>query len=247
VEGRIGKVGQQAARLAGGCGGPIFAPMCGRFTITHPNEAIAALFDALPGNDLPLGPRFNVCPTQEVPVVVSQGGVRRLRLMRWGFVPDWYRTPTDGPLIINARADTVATKPAFRQAVRHRRCLVPATGFYEWTEGPGRARLPWYITRADGAPMVFAGVWQDWAQGGQALTAFAIVSTEAGPDMARLHHREPVTVDPADWPLWLGEAGVGAARLMRAQPAGIYVMHRVDPRVNSNRAEGAGLILPVAA
>ena len=221
--------------------------MCGRFTITHPNEAIAALFDALPGNDLPPVPRFNICPTQPVAAILSDGGHRRLRALRWGFLPAWYRTPTDGPLIINARADTIATKPAFRESVRSRRCLIPATGFYEWTEGAAKARLPWYITRADGAPILFAGVWQDWERDGQSLVTCAIVSTDAGPDMARLHHREPVTVDPAHWPLWLGEAGHGAAALMVPQPGGTFAMHRVDPQVNSNRAEGPGLILPIAA
>ena len=221
--------------------------MCGRFTITDPNKAIAALFDAVPGNDLPPVPQFNICPTQPVAAVVSDGGVRRLRAMRWGFLPVWYKTPTDGPLIINARADTVATKPAFRDAVRSRRCLIPASGFYEWTEGAGKARLPWYITRTDGAPMAFAGLWQDWERGGQSLTTCAIVSTDAGPDMARLHHREPVTVNPADWPLWLGEAGLGAAPLMVPQPQGTFTMHRVDPAVNSNRAAGPDLIRPIAA
>lgn len=217
--------------------------MCGRFTLTHPVSAIARLFDAVPGNDLPDGPRYNICPTQPVLAVRSEGGIRRLVAMRWGFLPAWYRSPTDGPLIINARSDTVATKPAFREAIRSRRCLVPANGFYEWTEGPDGTRLPWYIAAADGALLAFAGVWQDW----QGQPTVAIVSTEAGPDMAKLHHREPVTVAPEDWPLWLGEAGHGAAVLMRARPPGFYAMHRVDPAVNSNRASGPQLIEPVTA
>ena len=103
----------------------------------------------------------------------------RLRPMRWGFLPAWYKTPTDGPVIINARSETVAEKPAFRNAIRSRRCLVPASGFYEWTAGEGGKRLPWYITRADGAPMAFAGVWQEWEREGQRLTTCAIVSTAA--------------------------------------------------------------------
>jgi putative SOS response-associated peptidase YedK len=119
--------------------------MCGRFTITHPSEALAALFGAVPANDLPMVPNYNVCPTNAVAAVTSADGRRRLRPMRWGFLPTRYKTPSDGPLIINARADTVATKPAFREAIRSRRCLIPATGFYEWTEGEGGARLPWYI------------------------------------------------------------------------------------------------------
>jgi putative SOS response-associated peptidase YedK len=223
--------------------------MCGRFTLSHPTEALAALFGAVPSNDLPDGPRFNICPTQTIAVVTSEGGTRRLRPMRWGFVPAWYRTPADGPLIINARSETVATRPAFREAVRRRRCLVPASGFYEWETAPdGRTRLPWYFTRADGQPMALAGLWQRWERDGQAIDTCAIVSTEAGPGMAGLHHREAVIVEPADWPLWLGEAGHGAARLMRAAAPGVLARPwRVDPRVNSNRAEGPDLIEPLAA
>ena len=218
--------------------------MCGRFTITHPNEALAALFGAVLGNDLPVGPNYNVCPTNVVAVVTSDGGQRRLRAMRWGFLPSWYKAPNDGPLIINARSDTVATKPAFREAVRSRRCIVPASGFYEWSEGPKGERLPWYFTRADGAPMALAGLWQRW----QDVDTVAIVSTEAGQGMAGLHHREPVILEAADWPLWLGEAGRGAAVLMKATVPGVMnAPHRVDAAVNSNRATGPGLIAPLAA
>jgi len=218
--------------------------MCGRLTITHPNAALAALFDAVPGNDLPVGPNFNVCPTNTLAVVTSDGGQRRLRAMRWGFLPNWYKAPNDGPLIINARSDTVATKPAFREAVRTRRCIVPASGFYEWSAGDKGARLPWYITRADGLPMALAGVWQRWGD----IDTVAVVSTEAGPGMAGIHDREPVVLERADWPLWLGEAGHGAAVLMRASAPGVLAApFRVGVEVNSNRAAGPALILPVAA
>lgn len=222
--------------------------MCGRFTMTHPDEAMARLFDAVPGNDLPPVPRFNICPTQPVAVITAAEGRRRLSAMRWGFVPSWYETPTGGPLLINARAETIATKPAFRAAVRARRCLIPATGFYEWSAGEAGARLPWYIQASDGQPLVFAGIWQEWEQPGQpALTTCAMVTTGAGPGMAAIHHREPVMVAPDDWPLWLGEAGHGAARLMKPRPDGALQVYRVDPKVNSNRAEGADLIAPIDA
>ncbi|MFM7445152.1 MAG: SOS response-associated peptidase [Tabrizicola sp.] len=218
--------------------------MCGRFTITHPNEALAALFDAVPGNDLPVGPNFNVCPTNPVVVVTSEGGQRRLRAMRWGFIPTWYKAPNDGPLIINARSDTVAAKPAFKAAIRERRCIVPASGFYEWSEGENKARLPWYFTRSDGLPMALAGVWQRWGD----MDTVAIVSTEAGPGMGQIHHREPVILEREDWPLWLGEAGHGAAVLMKATAEGVMTKpYRVGVAVNSNRASGAQLIEPVAA
>ena len=216
--------------------------MCGRFTITHPNEALAALFDAVPGNDLPESPRFNICPTNPV-AVVTLDGARRLRSMRWGLIPPWYDSPSGGPLIINARSDGVAVKPAFREAVRERRCILPASGFYEWSAGPGGAGLPWYVSRADGQPMAFAALWSRWRE----VDSCAMVTVEGGPNMAGIHDREPVILEPADWPLWLGEAGHGAARLMQPTGAGVLRAWRVDPSVNSNRAAGAGLIAPVVA
>lgn len=221
--------------------------MCGRMTMTHPNDAMARLFQAAPSNDLPAGPRFNICPTQEVAVVTSADGERHLRPMRWGFLPHWYKTPADGPLLINARAETIAEKPAFRQACRERRCLVPATGFYEWTKDDQGNRLPWYFTTEDGAPLVFAGIWQIWDKGDAPLTTCAIVTCAASPWMAETHHREPVSLAPQDWGLWLGEEGKGAARLMRAATDGRYRRWRVDPKVNSNRASGPNLIVPLAA
>lgn len=220
--------------------------MCGRFAITLPDEAMAQLFGAQPGNDLPAPERHNVCPTTPVAVAVSDGDTRRLRAMRWGFVPHWYKTPTDGPLLINARAETIAEKPAFRAACRARRCLIPTDGFYEWTKDPEGKRLPWYITRADATPLVMAGVWQDWEKDGVALTTVACVTTAASPDMAQLHHRQPVILTPDQWPLWLGEAGHGAAPLMTAAPEGTLRWHRVATEVNSNRATGAHLIAPLA-
>jgi putative SOS response-associated peptidase YedK len=216
--------------------------MCGRITLTHPNAALAALFDALPGNDLAEAPQFNVCPTATVPVVTSDAGGRRLRAMRWGLIPSWYKTPTDGPLIINARSDTVARKPAFREAIRQRRCILPASGFYEWSAGPNNTRLPWYITRSDGQPMAFGALWTRWGD----IDTVAVVTLDGGPNMVAIHDREPLILDPADWPLWLGEAGHGAATLMKPTAQGILQSWRVDPAVNSNRASGPQLVEPCA-
>ena len=217
--------------------------MCGRYALTLPHAAMVRVFAAAPANDLPdEAPRYNVCPTQTVPVVVAGEGVRRLVPMRWGFLPHWYATPTDGPLLINARAETVAEKPAFRAACRARRCLIPASGFFEWTRD-GEARLPWYIHPAQGDLLAFAGIWQDWGPDG--LPTCAIVTCAAGPAMSEIHHREPVTLAAGDWPLWLGEAGRGAATLMRAAPGTRLVRHRVGQEVNSNRASGPDLIDPL--
>lgn len=203
---------------------------------------MAALFDALPANDLPQIPNYNVCPTNVIHTITSENGLRRLRPMRWGFIPHWYKTPSDGPLLINARAETISEKPAFRSACRERRCLVPASGFYEWTKDKDGKRLPWYIYPSEGEILAFAGVWQVWEKGDEPLTTCAIVTTDANEAVSAIHHRMPVVLAPEGWPKWLGEDGKGAATLMRPAPKDALAFHRVDPAVNSNRATGSNLI-----
>ena len=218
--------------------------MCGRFAITLPNDAMARLFTAAPANDLPDGPNYNVCPTTRIHVVAGSEGGRRLVGMRWGFVPRWYTSMSDGPLLINARAETIAQKPAFREACRERRCLIPVSGFYEWTRDSSGVRWPWYIKGPD--TLALAGVWQNWGRGGESVESCAIVTTAANAAMSPIHHRMPVVVDRADWGLWLGEEGHGAAPLMRAPDEGLLRFHPVDRAVNSNRASGPDLIAPVS-
>jgi len=221
--------------------------MCGRFAVTLPSDAMAQLFKATPANDLPGVPDYNICPTNSVHAVTSQQGQRRLGAMRWGFLPHWYKSPTDGPLLINARAESIADKPAFRSAARERRCLIPATGFYEWTKDTDGNRLPWYISPTGDEPLAFAGVWQSWDKGEAPMTTCAIVTTRANDSLSAIHHRMPVIVARRDWPLWLGEAGHGAARLMEPAPEEALQFWRVDPAVNSNRASGPDLIEPLEA
>lgn len=217
--------------------------MCGRFAVTLPPDAMAQLFAATPANDLPQVPNFNVCPTTQVCTVLNDGG-RRLTAMRWGFIPHWYKKPNGGPLLINARAETIAEKPAFRAACRERRCVMLATGFYEWTR-QDETRLPWYITRKDGEPLVFASIWQDWGPEDARQRTCAIVTTAANQPMSAIHHRMPVILERKDVPLWLGEEGRGAAMLMQPAADDALVWHRVDVAVNSNRASGAALTQPI--
>jgi putative SOS response-associated peptidase YedK len=212
---------------------------------TLPKEAMVQLFEATPSNNLPEAPNYNVCPTVQIPVVTSDGDARRLRPMRWGFVPHWYEKPNGGPLLINARAETIAEKPAFRAACRARRCLIPVTGFYEWTRDGKTTPLPWFVQRCDNAPLVMAGIWQDWERGDEALTTCAIVTTSANKAMARIHHRIPVILSQQDWSLWLGESGKGAALLMKSAPEDALSFHRVGTEVNSNRVSGAVLLDPI--
>jgi putative SOS response-associated peptidase YedK len=220
--------------------------MCGRFALTLPDDAMANLFEATLSNDLAPLPNYNICPTNHIHTVTSDEGQRRLRPMRWGFLPHWYKTETGGPLLINARAETIAEKPAFKAACRERRCLIPATGFYEWTKDADGNRLPWYIHPTEGDLIAFAGVWQDWERDGVAHTTCAIVTTAANKPMSAIHHRMPVTVAAEDWALWLGEEGKGAATLMKAAPDDALAFYRVDPKVNSNRASGPDLIEPIS-
>ncbi|MFT5272909.1 MAG: putative SOS response-associated peptidase YedK [Yoonia sp.] len=219
--------------------------MCGRMAFTLPKEAMVQLFEATPSNNLPEAPNYNVCPTVQIPVVTSDGDARRLRPMRWGFVPHWYEKPNGGPLLINARAETIAEKSAFRAACRARRCLIPVTGFYEWTRDGKTTPLPWFVQRCDNAPLVMAGIWQDWERGDEALTTCAIVTTSANKAMARIHHRIPVILSQQDWSLWLGESGKGAALLMKSAPEDALSFHRVGTEVNSNRVSGAVLLDPI--
>ncbi|SEK54473.1 Putative SOS response-associated peptidase YedK [Roseivivax marinus] len=204
--------------------------MCGRFAVTLPPEAMAQIFDAIPANDLPDVPNMDVRPTTQIATIrTDEAGTRRLAPMRWGFLPHWYDDVKGGPLLINARAETVADKPAFRAAARERRCLIPSSGFYEWLRFEDGRKQPYLITRSDGAPLVMAGIWQVWERDDTHLVTCAIVTTEAEGRMAEIHNRMPVIVEPDDWPLWLGEEGKGAARLMRAAPEGTLAFEERAP------------------
>ncbi|KIN73619.1 SOS response-associated peptidase [Sulfitobacter guttiformis] len=226
--------------------------MCGRMALTLPPQAMAHVFEAQPANSLPEGPDFNICPTDDIAVIT--GGPdqpRRMQTMRWGLIPHWYKTPADGPLLINARSETVLEKPAFRTAVHARRVLIVASGFFEWTKDAVGGRDPWYITRRDGAPLALAGLWQGWRDpagegaGGDELRTAAALTVGANIPMQNIHHRMPVIIEPCDWALWLGENGKGAAPLMRAAADDVLTWHRVSRLVNSNRAEGPELIEPL--
>lgn len=218
--------------------------MCGRFAVTLPPDAMAQLFAAAPANALPPVPNYNVCPTNQVHVIRAGDSGRQLAAMRWGFLPHWYKSATDGPLLINARAETIAEKPAFKSACRDRRCLVVGTGFYEWTKDSECNRRPWYIFRRDRAPIAFAGIWQTWGRDDPRATC-AIVTTGANARISAIHHRMPLILEQADWPLWLGEAGKGAAALMHPGADGVLDWYRVDTAVNSSRAHGEELIAPL--
>ncbi|MAI59353.1 MAG: DUF159 family protein [Rhodobacteraceae bacterium] len=215
--------------------------MCGRFALTLPQDAIAKTFKAISSNDLPSLPNYNVCPTTTVHAVTFQNNFRRLKPMRWGFLPKWYKSINGGPLLINARSETIAKKSTFKDACRYRRCLIPSNGFYEWHRVEGQRPIPYRVTRSDGELLVMAGVWQDWELNGEIISSCAIVTTDANSKMAKIHHRLPVILNNDDWSLWLGELGKGAARLMRPISNAAIDLARVSDKVNSNKADGVEL------
>jgi putative SOS response-associated peptidase YedK len=220
--------------------------MCGRFALTLPHDAVAAHFGARPDGALPPSPRYNLCPTQPVLTVRSTPEGRLMAPMRWGFIPPWAKRIDDGPLLINARAETLAEKPAFRGACRTRRCLIPASGFYEWKPAPDGGKDPWWAAPEDGL-VAFAGVWSVWSGPDGPIPSVAIVTCEADAPLSAIHHRMPVAIAPADYALWLGEAGKGAARLMRPAPDGLFRLRRVSRAVNAARHDSPELIEPLVA
>lgn len=213
--------------------------MCGRITLTLPPKAMQALFGT--ANVLDYPPRYNIAPTQPVVAVRAVSGRREAWLARWGFVPGWVRDPRDFPLVINARAETMAEKPAFKAALRHHRCIVPASGYYEWqAEGRGGKR-PWYLTLATGQPMALAGLWSTWTgPEGEEVDTLAIVTVPAAPAIAHIHHRMPHIVPPNAIKAWL-HAHI-PPHLTAFDDA--ISAHPVSQRVNSARNEGEDLILP---
>ena len=218
--------------------------MCGRFSLTEPREAVRRFFDAEPAPGLPPdAPRYNVCPTQTIAVCFRDETQRWLGPMRWGFIPPWAKTERDGPLLINARSETLAEKPAFRDAARQRRCLVPANGFFEWNGEPGR-KQPWWVAPPGGGLVAFAGVWSPWRGPQGVVPTVAIVTVPANATLRPIHDRMPLVIAPEDFGLWLGEQGHGAARLMRTGAEDLFRPVKVGPAVNSNRADGPELIAP---
>lgn len=224
--------------------------MCGRFFIGQPPEVYRAFYGYSEQPNFP--GRFNVAPTQPVPVVVREQGERHFRLMRWGLWPAWLKDPSGFPVLFNARIETAAEKPAFRGALRHRRCVFLADGFYEWRrDGEGRTatRTPFAVRRADGAPMAFAGLWEPWmgADGSEVDTA-AIVTCSANGTLSAIHERMPAILAPEAIAPWLDAAvdAPEAARLCRPCPDAWLRLDPVSERVNSVRNDDAGLPEPVA-
>jgi putative SOS response-associated peptidase YedK len=219
--------------------------MCGRYRLVRKKEVLAEIFDA--GTDEDWVPRYNVAPSQDAPVIRQDAiqPTRSLSLMRWGLIPFSAKDPKVGFKMINARAETIAEKPAFRELLQSRRCLIPADGFYEWAK-EGKAKVPYCFTLADDSVFAFAGLWDRWKnpQGEQVQTC-SIITTNANPLVSEIHDRMPVILEPASYNLWLdpGFKKVDPlVELLRPYRANSMRSWRVSSRVNSVLNDDAACI-----
>ena len=223
--------------------------MCGRYAFFSPAEAVTRLFGL--AGPVDLAPRYNNAPMQEVAAVrVGAGGGRSLVLLSWGLLPHWAQDTRLAARMINARAETVATKPAFRSAFRQRRCLVLADGWYEW-QTTAAGRQPWFVHRRDGAPFGMAGLWERWQspEEGEPLESCTIVTMPAAPSIRDIHDRMPAVIAPLAYDRWLDPAVQSVAWLEGQLGAGEdadWQARAVSSRVNSPRNEGPELIEQVA-
>jgi len=218
--------------------------MCGRYAYTLPHEAVRRLYKL--ENLVDTVPRYNIAPTQPILAIWEDAGIRAARLARWGLVPGWVKDPRDFPLLVNARSETARTKPAFRDAMRHQRCIVPASGYYEWRTDPGGKKQPFYITRQDGEPMSLAGLYSIWCgPEGEEVDTVALMTVPANNELSVIHDRMPAVLEREGIDPWLDTRTVDAgAAHMRARPLpdGVVAFHPVSTRVNSAQNEGPDLI-----
>lgn len=219
--------------------------MCGRFTIAIRAD-FAERFRVTRGIVTPLA-RYNVAPSQEVPVIrQEEGGENVVLMMRWGLVPSWSRGPGGGRQMINARAETLAERPAFRRLLRGQRCLVPATGFYEWKSGNGKR--PFYIRRTDGETFAFAGLYDVWRGLSEAIVSFTIVTTGPNEILRSIHSRMPAMLRKEDEERWIQRVPLSRAeigRILSPYPPVEIEAYEVSPLVNNPRNDGPELIEPV--
>ncbi len=220
--------------------------MCGRYTLTMTPEEMKRLFRYPETPNFP--PRYNIAPTQPIAVVVADHGERHFRLVRWGLIPSWVKDPASFSLLINARSETAADKPAFRAAMRHRRCLVPASGFYEWRRD-GREKQAFFLRPRDGRALAFAGVWEHWlgADGSEIDTA-AILTSEANHLVAGIHDRMPVAIPEEAFEAWLdtdGRRPQDVRHLLAPAPDELFEAIPVSARVGSVRNDDAAVQSPI--
>ena len=221
--------------------------MCGRYASTLPPEMMEELFKLL--NHIDLVPRYNIAPTQPVVAIWEEGGRRESHFARWGLVPRWVKDPREFPLLVNARVETMGEKPAFRDALKHGRCIIPASGYYEWHTNPDKSKQPYYITLADERPMALAGLYATWVgPEGEEIDSLATITVPTNAQLEPIHHRMPAILEGDAIDAWLNVREVRAdTALQLALPLadGALKFHPVSTRVNSARDDDLGLIEPV--
>jgi putative SOS response-associated peptidase YedK len=230
--------------------------MCGRFVSSSPPDELAKYFDVEAVAESVLEPSFNVAPSNDVYVVVETGGVRRLDAFRWGLVPFWAKDPSTGNKMINARAESVAGKNAYKHSFKKRRCIIPVDGFYEWKKIPGqKAKQPYFIHRADGEPMAFAGLWEIWRPADDVdrtldpLRSCTIITGQPNEKVSEIHDRMPVMLPPSAWAEWLDPKNDDIetlGKLLVPAPASLIALHPVSRAVNNVKENGPDLIDPAA-
>jgi putative SOS response-associated peptidase YedK len=222
--------------------------MCGRYTLTSSPEALRALFRYAEHPNFPA--RFNIAPAQPIAIVRLVEGQRHFALVRWGLLPSWVKDPKTFSLLINARGESVAEKPAFRAALKRRRCLIPADGFYEW-QAAGDRKRPFYVRAKSGEPLAFAGLWEAWTgPNGEELDTAAIVTTRANRTLSPIHDRMPVIVPPEAFDLWLNTNEVDAttaAALIAPAPDNLLEAYEISTAVNRIANDNPKLLEPVVA
>jgi putative SOS response-associated peptidase YedK len=221
--------------------------VCGRYSLAKPGADDLRSRFAL-GESIEIRQRFNVCPGDEVVAVTTdREGAPRGDVLKWGLVPHWAKDPSTGFKMINARAETVADKPAYRDALRTRRCLIIADGFYEWQTRESRPKLPWHVTRADGAPFAFAGLWAVWhGEGDQVLRTCTIITTQANATLRDVHDRMPVMLrDQDEEEAWLehGTPQPALLELLAPLPDELTRRRAVGPAVSDARYDGPDCLL----
>jgi putative SOS response-associated peptidase YedK len=217
--------------------------MCGRYAVTSAPEAIRALFGYAEQPNFP--PRYNIAPTQPIGIVRLVEGKRQFALVRWGLLPSWVKDPRSFSLLVNARGESLADKPAFKAAMKYRRCLVPADGFYEW-KATGTRKQPYYVHAKSGQPLAFAGLWETWTgPNGEEMETAAIVTTRVNRALADIHDRMPVVVSPDAFNLWLDCTNVDAetaASLVAPAPENLLEAYEVSTAVNRTANDNPDLI-----
>ena len=218
--------------------------MCGRYASTLPPEMMVELYKLL--NSIELVPRYNIAPTQPIAAIWEAHGRREAHFARWGLVPGWVKDPREFPLLVNARMETMAEKPAFRDALKHGRCIIPASGYYEWHTNPDKSKQPYYITLEDGQPMALAGVYASWmGPNGEEIDSVATITVPTNQQLSGIHHRMPAILRGDEIDAWLNVRDVRAAEAAQlALPLedGALKFHPVSTRVNSARDDDPGLI-----